>query len=292
MNETLKGIWLIILSMFLLNASDALIKLASEQVTFGHIMVAMGLIGTTLTGTYSVLMGRNPLRREMLEPALMMRMVLDTCGACMIFIALGRVDLSLVAVITQASPILIAVFAAIILRETVGWQRWTSIIIGFIGVVLIVNPFDAKFDPNVLFAVGALNALTARDFATRFVSKSINAVEMSTIGFIALAPIGLIVALVDGTRFAPDHQHFIYMLVAIFVGIGGLIAIAGAMRFGDISATAPFRYSRVVFAVIVGYFVFAEWPTPIMWLGIALVIGSGLFLLLRQSPIVQSRSNT
>ncbi|MEM9717114.1 MAG: DMT family transporter [Pseudomonadota bacterium] len=282
MTDTAKGIWLIILSMFLLNASDAFIKVASAQLSFGQILAAMGVIGFFVTAAITVLSGRRPFRAEMLNTALFTRIAFDTFGACMIFNALARVDLSLVAVITQASPIVIAVFAAILFNETVGWQRWISIIVGFIGVILIVNPFGTSFDPNSLFAVGALIGLTGRDFATRYIPKSISAVEMSTIGFLGILPVGLFFWFLDGRSFAPDGLHLFYMLAAIFIGIGGLIAIAAAMRFGDISATAPFRYSRVIFAVILGWIAFGEWPTQMMWVGIVLVMGSGLFLLFRQ----------
>jgi len=287
MSDTFKGISLIVLSMFLLNASDAFIKVGSDQINFGQLMTAMGFIGAVVTAGYSWANGRQPLRREMIQPAMAWRLVGDIFGGCMIFIALARTDLSLVATITQAAPILLAVAAALVLGERVGWRRWTSIMVGFIGVLLIVNPFGASFDPNTGFAVGALIGLTIRDFATRFVSKSINAVEMSTVGFLGILPVGLVFAFIDGAPFAPDALHWFYLLAAIFLGIGGLISIAGAMRFGDMSAVAPFRYSRVIFAVIVGYFAFGEWPTPMMWVGILLVIGSGLFLLLRQRAVEQ-----
>lgn len=288
MSDTTKGIWLIILSMFLLNASDAFIKVSAGQITFGHFMVSMGLIGIVVTGGYTLLAGRPIFRSDFLQPALLARVAFDVVGACLLFIALAKVDLSLVAVVTQASPILIAVFAAILLRETVGWQRWASILAGFIGVLFIVDPLNADFDPNVFYAIGALIGLTGRDFATRFVSQSVNAVEMSYVGFLGVLPVGLVICLIDGTPFAPDALHWFYLLAAIFIGIGGLIAIAAAMRFGDLSATAPFRYSRVIFAVIVGYFAFGEWPTQTMWIGIALVIGSGVFLLSRKRALRQT----
>ena len=284
MTDNAKGIIYMVLAMFFLTVSDAFIKEVSDQVTFGQVLFSMGLIGSICTAAYTIVQGRKPLRREMLQPAIFWRILGDMIGASMIFIALARNDLGLVAVVVQASPILLAVFAVMILGEQVGWRRWTSILVGFIGVLLVVNPFEANFDVNILFAVGALIGLTLRDFATRFVTKTIAPVEMATIGFMATCPLGLVVMAINQPPITTDITSGLYLLAAIFLGIFGLVSMAAAMRFGDVSATAPFRYSRIIFSVAVGYILFSEWPTPLMWLGIALVIGSGLFLLSRQKP--------
>lgn len=288
MSDTTKGIWLMVLAMFLFNKADAFIKLVSVQVSFGQIMASMGLLGAILTLTYTWSQGRIPLRREMLHPALMWRVAGEVFGSCAIFIALARSDLSLVSAIVQASPILIAVAAAVLLKEAVGWRRWTSIIVGFVGVLLIVNPFGADFDPNSIFAVIALIGLTIRDFSARFVPRTITSVEMTSVGAIGLFVGGLVVMAIEGRAVVPDLKHGAFLVSGIVLAMGGAIAIGAGMRMGDVSAVAPFRYSRMIFAVSLGFIAFGERPTPLMWLGIALVMGSGLFLLLRQRALHQA----
>ena len=279
-----------ILAMFLFNKADAFVKLVSVQVSFGQLMASMGFFGAIMTISYTLFQGRVPLRREMLHPALMWRVFGEVFGALTIFIALARSDLSLVSAIVQASPILIAVAAALLLGEKVGWRRWTSIIVGFVGVLLIVNPFGSDFDPNTIFAVAALIGLTIRDFSARFVPKTISSVEMTTVGFVALFPAGLIVMAITGSATMPDPLHWGYLFGAIIFAMGGAIAIGASMRLGDVSAVAPFRYSRMIFAVALGYLAFGERPTEIMWIGIALVMGSGLFLMLRQRALHQGHT--
>jgi len=290
MSDTSKGIWLMVLAMFSFNLSDAFIKNMSTWVGFGQILMFMGVGGFLFTTALCWQQGTSPIERKLLCWPVMIRMAGEAIGAGFIFQALATTDLSLVSSVVQASPLMIAAAAALFLGETVGWRRWFAITLGFVGVLLIINPFQAQFDWNVLYSVGAMIFLTVRDFSTRFVPKTISATQMSALGFLGIIPIGWAFTTSANAYVIYSPVDWGIMALIVFFAALGAIAIAAGMRMGDVSAVAPFRYSRMIFAVTLGYFMFGEWPTPIMWLGIALVFGSGVFLLLRERALQQSEA--
>ncbi|MEO0341988.1 MAG: DMT family transporter [Pseudomonadota bacterium] len=290
MADTTKGIWLMVLAMFCFNMSDAFIKELSTSVGFGQILMLMGFGGFLFTSAICWRQGVHPLSWDLLQTPIIVRMLGEVVGAAFVFQALAISDLSLVSSVVQASPLLIAAAAAVILKEVVGWRRWLAIVVGFIGVVLIINPFQADFDWRVLFSVGALIFLTVRDFSTRFVDNSITATQMTAIGFLGIVPIGLAILLLSQEYVILSAFDWGQMAIIVMFAAFGAIAIAAAMRLGDVSAVAPFRYARMIFAVTLGYVMFGEWPTPTMWIGIALVFGSGVFLLLRERALHQSNT--
>ncbi|MEM9716355.1 MAG: DMT family transporter [Pseudomonadota bacterium] len=290
MSDTTKGIWLMVLSMFCFNLSDAFIKDLADTVAFGQILMLMGFGGFLFTSALCLRQGTAPITRDMMEWPVLIRMVGEVIGSAFIFKALAVSDLSLVSSVVQASPLLIAAAAAVLLKEVVGWRRWLAIVVGFFGVLLIINPFQANFDWQVLFSVGALIFLTVRDFSTRFVKRSVSATQMSAIGFLGIFPLGTAILLLDGNYVILSGVNWIQIGLIVMFAAFGAISIAAGMRLGEVSAVAPFRYSRMIFAVTLGYFMFGEWPTPTMWVGIALVFGSGVFLLMRERALHQSRA--
>ncbi|MEM9211389.1 MAG: DMT family transporter [Pseudomonadota bacterium] len=292
MTDTTKGIWLMVIAMFCFNLSDAFIKEMSKWVGFGQILMFMGVGGFLFTAFLCLQQGTNPFDRRLLSWPVMIRMAGEVLGAAFIFVALATSDLSLVSSVVQASPLLIAAAAAIILKETVGWRRWSAILVGFLGVLLIINPFQAAFDWQVLYSVAAMIFLTVRDFSTRFVPQSISAIQMSALGFIGIIPVGWAVMQFGQSYVVYDIGDWGLMGLIVLFAAFGAIAIAAGMRMGDVSAVAPFRYSRMIFAVTLGYFMFGEWPSPIMWIGIIMVFGSGLFLLLRERALHQQSPNS
>ncbi|MEM9716356.1 MAG: DMT family transporter, partial [Pseudomonadota bacterium] len=279
------GIWLMVLAMFAFTLSDALIKAMSANINFGQILMLMGFGGFLFTTALCMHQGTSPFSKQMLHWAVIIRTLAMAVSSGFMFKALATSDLSLVSSVLQATPLLIAALAALILKEVVGWRRWIAIIAGFIGVVLIINPFQASFDWQVLFSVGALLFLTAQDFVTRFVDKSITAPQLSALGFLGICPLGAGILFVSGDYVVLSGFDWAKTILIVLFAAVGAMAIAAAMRIGEVSAVAPFRYSRILFAVILGYALFDEWPTPIMWIGIILVFGSGIFLLMRERTL-------
>jgi drug/metabolite transporter (DMT)-like permease len=184
--------------------------------------------------------------------------------------------------ILQANPLAVTLGAALFLGEAVGWRRWTAIGIGFVGVMLIIQPGLAGFTPASLFAVAAVFLLAARDLASRAVPPEITSVQLAAWGFLSLLPGGAVILWVMGAApVVPGPSELIRLLAALVIGGVGYYAIIAATRLGEISAVVPFRYTRLVFAMILGFMVFGERPDAWMIAGSMLVIGSGLYTIWR-----------
>ena len=176
--------------------------------------------------------------------------------------------------------------AAVFLGARVGWRRWLAIGVGFAGVLIILRPGSAAFDPATLLAVGGMLGLAARDLITRTMPGIVSGARLSLHAFASLVPAGLLLQLLTGASWViPDAAQIGILAVAVAVGMVGYLAIVGATRLGDISVVSSFRYSRMLFALIVGMVAFGERPDALMIVGVVIVIGSGVFTLLREARL-------
>lgn len=154
--ENLRGMVLMTISMFLFAIADAGIKMASETVPTGEILAFLGLGGTIVFGIIATRRGDKLFTRDIIDRSIMLRMTGEMIGTVGMVTALALIPYSTTAAITQAIPLTITMGAALFLGETVGWQRWSAICVGFIGVILIIRPGVDGFDPNSVFALIAV----------------------------------------------------------------------------------------------------------------------------------------
>ncbi|MEO1919632.1 MAG: DMT family transporter [Paracoccaceae bacterium] len=280
--ENLRGMVLMTIAMFMFAIADALIKVTSTALPIGEIMIFMGLGGTTIFGGVSARRGDRFFTKAMLDRSIILRSLGEIVGTIGMFTALALIPFSTTAAITQAVPLVITMGAALFLGETVGWPRWSAIIVGFIGVLLIIRPGLDEFDPNSVFALIAVFGLSVRDLATRSAPRLISTPVLSTLGFIVMIPTGAGLLLFSGDAKVPDVTQIALLsgiVVMVSIGYGSITA---AMRMGDVSAITPLRYSRIVFAMIIGLVLFSEKMDAIGLIGTAIVISSGLFTIYRE----------
>jgi drug/metabolite transporter (DMT)-like permease len=192
--------------------------------------------------------------------------------------------LSTASAILQATPLVVTLGAALFLGAQVGWRRWAAILVGLSGVLLIVRPGLAGFEPASLWAVLGVLGLATRDLATRAAPARISGYQMSAYAFGLMAPTGLIMMAVMGsTPVMPDGRNLLFLALALIVGVVAYYLVVAAMRVGDIPVVTPFRYTRMVFALVVALTVFGERPDPLTYLGAAIIIAAGLFTLWRET---------
>ncbi|MEP2715212.1 DMT family transporter, partial [Pseudophaeobacter sp.] len=181
--------------------------------------------------------------------------------------------------------------AALFLGEQVGWRRWSAICVGFAGVLMIVRPGLEGFDPSVFLVLFAVLAIAARDLLTRFVDTTVSSAVVSFQAFASLIVAGgLLLVFTSGEPTAVDGRQALMMLGGIIFGVGGYYAIVIATRIGDASAITPFRYSRLLFSILVGVVVFGERPDAMTLGGAALIIASGLYTFLRERRLVRQQA--
>lgn len=275
--DNLSGILWMLFSMATFPAGDVGIKLLAGVMPPGQIMGSLGLLGTALFAAWTKARGLTVLPPALLHPAVAMRYISEIVAGCGMVLALTLTPLSLVTAILQAAPLVVAMGAALVFGKRVGWRRWSAILIGLSGVLIILRPGLAGFDPNAIWAVIAMLGLASRDLATRACPKSLSSLQLSTFGISALIPTGAILLVFTGAPVSAPLQAWAILLGTILATLVGYYAITAAMRVGEVAAVTPFRYSRLIFGLILGIAIFAERPDAATYLGAALILGTGLY---------------
>lgn len=263
---------------------DVLIKQLASSLPLGQVLALVGAGGGLIFAAIVRFGGGAVLSPALLSRPVMLRNLTEAIGSTSFVLALALATLSGASAILQATPLAVTLGAALFLREPVGWRRWSAIGIGFAGVLLIVRPGSASFTPASLFAVLAVLMLAARDLCSRAVPAAISSSQLSAWGFLSLLPSGLVMMLVLGTPPAGIGAADALRLAAcLMVGSIAYYTLVAAMRTGEVSAVVPFRYTRLVFALLLGYLVFGERPDALMLVGAALIVGTGLYTIWRSA---------
>nr|PZN68274.1 MAG: EamA family transporter [Pseudomonadota bacterium] len=261
---------------------DVLVKQMAMSLPVGQVLAMVGAGAGLVFGLISTAQGAPLVSRMLFCRPVMLRNFSEAGGSAAFVSALALTSLSGASAIQQATPLAVTLGAALFLGEKVRWRRWTAIVIGLVGVLLIIRPGMSDFDPGSLLALLSVFLLAARDLASRAVPPDVSSMQLAAWGMLSLVPAGLLMLLVTGTApagvAAPD---LIRLLAILFAGGGAYYAIVLATRIGELSAVMPFRYARLVFALVLAYFVFGERPDGLMLLGSGLIVGTGLYTLWR-----------
>ena len=277
-----KGILFMLISMASFAVGDTFVKISGSFLSPAQIMfflISGGLIIFTLI---AVVKGEKLLESRAFSPILLTRYCAEMLGLVAMIMGLTKVPLSVVGTVTQASPILVAAGAVIFFKEVVSWRRWSSIIVGFFGVILIIQPGGQNLDYAVLWAVAALLAFSIRDLVTRLTPQDIPSASIATFTMIAAFPFTTAWVFFSGEKFFPPGIDWGVVASMIILGSFGYLLLITSLRIGDLSAIMPFRYSRIVFLLILGVLVFGERPTLSMLVGSALILVSGIYIMWRE----------
>lgn len=268
-----------ILAMATFTAGDTMTKLMAGEVPVGQIIFFRGLVATAIT---ALLAGRELARAVLVfQKGVMVRSLSDVAGTILFITALMHIPIANLNAVMQAVPLLVIAFAALFLGEKVGWRRIIAILAGLTGVLFVVKPNPASFTVYDALSLGLIVAIALRDIFTRRLNFDVptmiivfaNAVFVMLSGLL-LYPFETWVAL------APRHLLLI-LCGGILLSIG-YVCMVLTIRMGDISATAIYRYSVVLFGLLSGTLVFGEFPDRWALVGIALIVVSGIYALLRE----------
>jgi drug/metabolite transporter (DMT)-like permease len=280
--QNLRGILLMVLAMAGFAVEDAMIKAASVTVPVGQIMLLICIVGLTVFALWALLGGHGLLQPAAFSGPVIGRTLAEMVGSGGILMGLSLAPLSLVSAILQASPIMVVAAAAIFLGEDVGWRRWTAILVGFFGVILIIKPWSSTFDPNLLWAVVGAIGMSARDIFSRRMDPALHTSVVASWGYVGVLVLSIVMLAIAGGPVLPGTTAWAQIAVAMVIGFAAYWAIIEATRAGDVSVITPFRYTRLIFALGLGLMLFAERPDGQTLFGASLVIGSGLYTLYRE----------
>ncbi|UMA64804.1 DMT family transporter [Roseivivax marinus] len=282
MTPNLRGSALMVAAMMGFAVEDALFKAATAGVSPGLGTLIFGLLGLTI---YAALVRRAGLpvwTRGYLGKTMLVRSGFEVMGRLFFALALAYAPLSVTSAILQAAPLVVTLGAALFLAEPVGPRRWIAMGVGFGGVLLILRPGLDGVAPSAIFALLGMIGFAARDLATRASPPEISATQLGIPGFATVTLAGAVILIAEGDWPGPPDARAAGLLCATALcGVTAYFALTLAMRTGEVSVVAPFRYARLLAALILAFVVFGErpdWPTLA---GAALIVGSGLYTLWR-----------
>ena len=281
-SKNTKGILLMLLAMGAFSIGDVFIKMAGSFLSSAQIMFILITSGLFLYGIFAVVKGETLNDARALKPVLLIRYTAEMIGLAGMIMSLIKVPLPIVGAVTQATPILVAGGAVIFLKESVSWRRWTSIMIGFVGVICVIQPGEEGFNYAVIWPVLALVSFSVRDLVTRLTPPDMSSASIATFTMACALPFTTAWVILKGDLVIPPDFDWVIVACMVIFGSVGYLLLVSSLRLGELSAIMPFRYSRIVFLLVLSILVFGENPSFSMLIGSILIIASGIYIMWRE----------
>jgi drug/metabolite transporter (DMT)-like permease len=278
-NENLRCIAFMILAMAGFAIEDAVIKKLSLTMPVSQVLLLMGFAGISAFGLLAKMRKVQLLPSEVYNRWFIARTLSELAAAIFFVTSIVYASLSVSSAILQATPLTVTLAGAMFLKQSVSRSQWCFILIGFLGVLLVIHPGRGGFQPAALFAVVAVFFLALRDTITRVISVSISAVTISFWAFFALLLAGILTIPLFSVFVPVTSDDLLLLLVAAAAGTGAYLSVVLATRAGDVATVAPFRYTRLIFALGLAILIFDETVNMLMLAGCVTIIGSGIFML-------------
>ncbi|NOD34866.1 MULTISPECIES: DMT family transporter [unclassified Ruegeria] len=261
---------------------DALLKASSAVVPIWQVLVVFGAGGSVVFAAVALMRGTRLMHPDVLSRPMKVRVLFEVLGRLFYVLAIALTPLSSATVILQATPLVVVAGAALFFGEAVGWQLWSAIFVGMLGVVVILQPTGDSFSLLSILAVLGMLGFAGRDLASRAAPATLGTEALGFYGFLSIIVAGLAYRFWEGVPMVSLDLHTsLHLTGAVLMGVLAYSSLMKAMRTGEVSAVTPFRYTRLLFGIGLGVLMFGESLDPVMWIGSALIVASGLYILWR-----------
>ncbi len=257
--------------------NDAMVKFVSQSLPAAQLIFLRGVMASLLVLVLALALKAGPQLRQVLQPRVAARAAVDACATVMYLLSLFHLPIANATAINLAAPLFMVVFAVWFLHEKPGAARWSAVAVGFLGVLFVVQPRGDGFNAWALLCLAGTLFHAARDLMTRRIDPAIPSIVVTLATALAVTLLTGAMSLVQGWQPFGAAQLGWLAAASVFL-VAGYFLIIQCMRQGEVSLTAPFRYSALLFAVLLGYTVWGEVPNAWAWAGIALLVGSGLYV--------------
>ncbi|RHZ97723.1 DMT family transporter [Cereibacter sphaeroides] len=284
-SDNLRGALAMTVAMAAFTVNDALMKAVTQTMPLFQAIALRGLVSLPLLFLYGWAVGGLRFRIPRRDGGLLaLRAGADVLSTVAYLSALMVLPLANLVAILQSVPLAVTLAAALVLKEPLGWRRFSAILIGFCGVLLIVRPGAEGFSLWSLVGLAAVGCIVARDLATRRIGSDLPAATIALWTSGAVTLLGLAGSLPSG--FEPvTGGEALYLGGAAVALMAGYISIVLAMRGGDIAAVSPFRYTALLWAIALGWLLFGDLPDGLALLGFAVITATGLFTIWREARL-------
>ncbi len=282
MIDSTRGILAMSASVVVFIFNDALMKLASETMPA---IQAIGLRGIFATGWCVLAIA---VRREwkhvhrVTQPMVALRGFLEAAAAVTYLIALAYIPFAIATAVNMSTPLFLAVLAVLMLGETVGWRRWTAIAVGFVGVLLVIQPEPGDINGWTWLVVLSSLIGALRDIIARWVPPVVPSLVVSLSSAVTVGAVGCLWASLEGWQPMPARGVAYIALSSLLLASGYQLLIIALRTRTEYSVMGAFRYASVLWAIALGYVLWGDVPNALAFVGIAVVVGSGLYILHRE----------
>ncbi|WP_242223364.1 DMT family transporter [Shinella zoogloeoides] len=282
-NSNGRGALYMAVGMAAFTCNDALVKSVTHAMNTGQILFLRGLMTSVLVLFIARWMGALGSWRIVLEPAVALRLVSEVFASLAYVSALGAMPLANTSAILQALPLAVTLGAALFLGEEVGWRRWLAIAAGFAGVLIVIRPGPEGFSMAAIYVIASVIGAAARDLATRRIRSDVPSIFVSAVTAVVITLVGgVLVVPMGGWRPVPPDVLMRLALASALLLVGYQTLVT-AMRTGEISFIAPFRYTSLIWAIAIGFLFFGEVPDFWMTVGVLVIVASGLYTFYREN---------
>jgi drug/metabolite transporter (DMT)-like permease len=286
-SENVRGIVAMLVATAVFTLNDTLLKIATETLPTGESIFLRGVVTTSFCALLLARHGTADALTHLVSVRNVGRAIAEV-GATLLFLsALARMPIGDATAILQFTPLAITAGAALFLGEKVGWRRWLATCVGLVGVLIIVRPGGAAFNPYSVLALLSILFGVARDLLTRGMAQNVPSLLIAgtSSAAVTLASLGFI-AFEDWSW--PSSTPLLLLLGSSAALVAGQYCLITAMRTGEMAAVAPFRYSVILWAVLAGYLVWRDAPDAASWTGIVIVTAAGIYTFLREQRLARA----
>ncbi|MES2688105.1 MAG: DMT family transporter [Pseudomonadota bacterium] len=276
-----RGIVCMVGAMGCFVTNDALVKFASQSMPSAQLIFIRGLMSVLLVLAVAHALGATPRLREAARGWVAGRALVDAVATMLYLGSLFHLPIGNATAINLAAPLFMTMFAALFMAERVRGARWLAVGFGFLGVLLVIQPRAEGFNAWALVCLLGTLFHAARDLMTRRIHGGVPSILITLATAVAVTVVSGISSLFQGWQPFGLFEFGLLALASVFL-TGGYYFIINSMRHGEMTLVAPFRYSGLLFALVLGYAVWGDVPNTLAWFGIALLIGSGLYVLVSE----------
>lgn len=288
--DNIRGSIFMTLAMLAFTLEDFTLKKATEFIPLSQLLIICGILGSLFFISCSRYAKEPIFYKDSFNKTLIIRSIFEIMGRIFYALAIAFMPITNAASILQATPLVVVLGAVIFLNEKVGWRRWTAILTGFIGVLMIIQPGTNGFTIFSIFAVLGMVGFAGRDLATRMSPVGMSNYQLGSFGFYMVIIAGIILSgfnyffLPEKTIWGTiSFDAWIFVIANAAAGVSAYFCLTIAMRVGDVSFVTPFRYVRVLFAMFFGVVILGEQPNALVIIGSVIVVLSGIYIIIRRN---------
>lgn len=275
-------------AMICLIGSDSLVKLTAENLPLGEILTIRGVMMLAFMLPIAVALGYMRPLSIIRDRTFIIRILGEMIAVFFYFLALFRMPLADVNALIQFAPLATIMTAAMLFGDPVGWRRWLAAVVGLVGVMLIIQPGSTGFTPYAFFIFGAVVGVVMRDIATREMDRNVPSFFIAMTTGVAVTLLGVTLAPFE-TWQVPSQGDMIRLTFAGAFLLGAYLLMIASIRLGELAVVAPFRFTKVIWAIVIGYLVWGHVPNALASTGFALVLGAGLYAFFRERKLDRRR---